>query len=221
MPAAFLQQIFMFSYISSNNSYPAPLSSEEEREIIARCKNGDEEARNILITKNLRLVAHIVKKYSNHVKDVEDLLSVGDIGLIKAIASYEADKGTRFATYASKCINNEILMFIRASKKHSFMLYLQEPIGVDKEGNEVTMEEKIADDKDSVDEQVGLKIQVKLLHDKIKQVLKGRERTVIKLRYGLEGSDELNQREIAELLGISRSYPAVIIGQNINNNNLT
>ncbi len=112
MPVAFLQQIFMFSYISSNNSYPAPLSSEEEREIIARCKNGDEEARNILITKNLRLVAHIVKKYSNHVKDVEDLLSVGDIGLIKAIASYEADKGTRFATYASKCINNAILFSV-------------------------------------------------------------------------------------------------------------
>ncbi len=209
---SFLQFFFVFSYITPTNSYPTPLTPEEEREIIERTKNGDEEARNILIEKNLRLVAHIVKKYNNHVKDTEDLLSVGDIGLIKAISSFETGKGTRFATYASRCINNEILMYLRSGKKHNGNIYLQEPIGVDKEGNEVTIEDKIADDIESIDEQVSLIMQTKLLHEKIKSVLKGREKTVIKMRYGLYGDDELTQREIAEKLGISRSYSAVIIG---------
>ena len=203
---SFLRFFFLMGYIAPSNSYPTPLSPKEEGLIIERTKKGDEEARNILIERNLRLVAHIAKKYNNHVKDIEDLLSVGDIGLIKAISSYELDKNTRFATYASRCINNEILMYLRSGKKHSNNIYLQEPIGVDKEGNEVTIEDKVADNCDSIDEQVNLILQTKHLYEKIKSVLKSRERIVIQMRYGLCGYDEVTQREIAEMLGISRSY---------------
>ena len=174
--------------------------------MLARFANGDINARNILIEHNLRLVAHIVKKYSNHLKDAEDFISVGTIGLIKAISTYNASKGTKLATYAARCIDNEILMFLRSSKKFSNDIYLQEPIGIDKDGNEVTMEDKIADDKNPIEDQVNLKMQIKLLKEKIKKVLKGREITVIELRYGLSANDEITQREIADMLGISRSY---------------
>lgn len=196
----------LLSYVTGTNSFPKPLSSEEEKKMLIKYANGDNEARNILIEHNLRLVAHIVKKYSNHSKDTEDLISIGTIGLIKAINKYNLDKGVKLATYAATCINNEILMFLRSSKKYNNNVYLQEPIGEDKEGNEVTMEDKIADEKDSVDEQVNLKIQIKLLYDKIKKVLKSREKLVIELRYGLASGEEVTQREIAEMLGISRSY---------------
>jgi len=201
-----IQCVFLLSYITNNNSFPKPLTAAEEREMLARFADGDIDARNILIEHNLRLVAHIVKKYSNHLKDAEDFISVGTIGLIKAISTYNANKGTKLATYAARCIDNEILMFLRSSKKYSNDVYLQEPIGIDKDGNEVTMEDKIADDKNPIEDQVNLKMQIKLLKEKMKKALKGREITVIELRYGLSANDEITQREIADMLGISRSY---------------
>ncbi|MDR1532255.1 MAG: RNA polymerase sporulation sigma factor SigK [Clostridiales bacterium] len=201
----FLNLFFVFSYIAGN-SFPKPLSGDEERAMLKRYAQGDEEAKNVLIERNLRLVAHIVKKYSNHSGELEDLISVGTIGLIKGITTYNLDKGTKLATYAARCIDNEILMFLRSSKKYSNDLYLQEPIGVDREGNEVTMEDKIADDKNTIDEQVNLKMQIKSLYEKMKSILKGREKTVIELRYGLYNGEEVTQREIAEMLNISRSY---------------
>ena len=203
---AILQCLLLLSYIANSNSFPKPLTLTEEREVLERFANGDIEARNILIERNLRLVAHIVKKYSNHLKDAEDLISVGTIGLIKAISTYNTGKGTKLATYAARCIDNEILMYLRSSKKYNNDVYLQEPIGIDKEGNEVTLEDKIADEKNPIEEQVNLKMQIKLLKDKMQKTLRGREMTVIELRYGLRSKDEITQREIADMLGISRSY---------------
>lgn len=200
------QFFFMFSYVTGSNSFPKPLTPEEEQKYLDEFANGNEEAKNILIERNLRLVAHIVKKYPNYNKDNEDLISVGTIGLIKAIMTYKQGKGTKLATYAARCIENEILMCIRTNKKYYNDLYLQDTIGIDKDGNEVTLQDKVADNKDSIDDQVGLKLETKLLYEKIKKVLKGREKTVIELRYGLLNGEEVTQREIAKLLGISRSY---------------
>jgi RNA polymerase sporulation-specific sigma factor len=182
------------------------LSPEEEKRCLIEYAGGSEDAKNILIERNLRLVAHIVKKYSNHIKDSEDLISIGTIGLIKAITTFKPEKGTRLATYAARCIDNEILMHIRSSKKYTSDVYLQDTIGMDREGNEVRIEDKLADEKDPIDDQVDLKMQIKRLCEAIKSVLHDRERHVILLRYGLKDGDEMTQREIAQLLGISRSY---------------
>jgi len=201
-----LQGVFLMGYLTSGNSFPTPLSAEDEQKFLKEYASGSEDAKNILIERNLRLVAHVAKKYSNHSKDSEDMISVGTIGLIKAIASYKPDKGTRLATYAARCIDNEILMHIRATKKYSGDVYLQDIVGVDREGNEVRIEDKIADDTDAVDDQVNLKMQIKRLYDVIYRALQGREKTVIQLRYGLSDADEMTQREIATLLDISRSY---------------
>ncbi len=203
---------FLFGYLaggvgpSGSNSFPKPLSAEDEQKYLTEFLNGSEEAKNVLIERNLRLVAHVVKKYGNHSRDNEDMISIGTIGLIKAITSYKLEKGTRLATYAARCIENEILMSIRSGKKYAGDVYLQDIIGMDREGNEVRVEDKIADPCDSVDEQVNLKIQIRRLYEVIKQVLRGRERTVIELRYGLVECEEMTQREIASKLGISRSY---------------
>ncbi len=197
---------FMFSCISGGNSFPKPLTAKEEEIYLKQYEEGSIEAKNILIERNLRLVAHIVKKYTNYQKDSEDLISIGTIGLIKAITTFKNDKGIKLATYAARCIENEILMYIRASKKYSRDVYLQDTIGIDKDGNEVTLEDKVADDSMSIDEEVSLKIQSKILYDKMKKVLKGREKTIIELRYGLINGEELTQRDIAKMLGISRSY---------------
>ena len=201
-----LQGFFLFGYLSGGNSFPMPLTAEEEQRFLNEYAQGRDEAKNILIERNLRLVAHVAKKYSNHSKDSEDLISVGTIGLIKAISSYKPDKGTRLATYAARCIDNEILMHIRAAKKHSSDIYLQDIVGIDREGNEVRVEDKIADDMDAIDEQVNLKMQINRLYNVIRRVLHGREKTVIELRYGLAEEDEMTQREIASMLDISRSY---------------
>ena len=201
-----LQGFFLLGYLSGGNSFPVPLSAEDEQKFLLEYARGNDDAKNILIERNLRLVAHVAKKYSNHSKDNEDLISVGTIGLIKAIASYKPDKGTRLATYAARCIDNEILMHIRAAKKHSGDIYLQDIVGVDREGNEVRVEDKIADDTDPIDDQVNLKMQIMRLYDVIRRVLHGREKTVIELRYGLAETDEMTQREIANMLEISRSY---------------
>jgi RNA polymerase sporulation-specific sigma factor len=196
----------MFAYVAGNNSFLKPLNAEEEKKYLLKYQEGSLEAKDVLIERNLRLVAHIVKKYANYSKEQEDLISVGTIGLIKAIITFNASKGTRLATYAARCIENEILMFLRAAKKYVNELYLQDPIGVDKEGNDITIEEKIADTRESIDDQVNLRLQIKALYEKMSVVLKDRERMVIKLRYGLEDGKEVTQREIADILGISRSY---------------
>lgn len=203
---AFKGMFFFFGYVSNPNSFPQPLTSEEEVEFMEQYKNGSEEARNILIERNLRLVAHIVKKYSSCGNDSDDLISIGTIGLIKAISTFNQEKGTRLATYAARCIENEILMQIRSSRKMKVEVSLQDPIGVDMEGNEITLIDVIGNENDSVIDEVELKIQVKRLYNKMKAVLKNREKTVLELRYGLFNGIGKTQREIAKMLGISRSY---------------
>lgn len=196
----------MLGYVSNVNSFPQPLNSEEELYYVEAFKNGSEEARNILIERNLRLVAHIVKKYGSCGNDSDDLISIGTIGLIKAISTFNMDKGTRLATYAARCIENEILMQIRASKKLQNEVSLQDPIGVDKEGNEITLIDLISNDSESVVDEVELKMQVRKLYCKMKGTLKNREKIVLELRYGLLNGSSKTQREIAKMLGISRSY---------------
>lgn len=192
--------------VTSTSSFPPPLDGKAEKRYLEEFASGSQDARDALIEHNLRLVPYVAKKYSNHLKDIEDILSVGTIGLIKAVSSYKPDKGTRLATYAIRCVENEILMFIRASKKRNSDIYLQDIIGVDREGNEVRVEDKIADEKDPIETQVGLQIQITFLNEVIEKVLRGREKQVIIMRYGLDGSDEMTQREIAVKLDISRSY---------------
>ncbi|MDK2799483.1 MAG: polymerase sporulation-specific sigma factor [Clostridiales bacterium] len=204
---AFAKYVFLLiSYVSNTNSFPQPLSSEEEEIYLERLKNGDEEAKNILIERNLRLVAHIIKKYSSTGKDHDDLISIGTIGLIKAITTFDASKGTRLATYAARCIENEILMTIRAGKKTQNEVSLQEPIGIDKEGNEIALIDILSNDTESVLDEVELKMQVKKLYNKMKNILRNREKLVLQLRYGLLNGNVKTQREIAQMLGISRSY---------------
>lgn len=197
---------FMAGYISNPNSFPHPLNDEEERKYLEMFKNGSEEARNILIERNLRLVAHIVKKYNLTGSDCDDLISIGTIGLIKAISSFDRNKGTKLATYAARCIENEILMQIRSNKKIQSEVSLQDPIGIDKEGNEIALIDVIGNETDSVVDEVELKMQVRRLYNKMKSVLKNREKTVLELRYGLCNGVGKTQREIAGVLGISRSY---------------
>lgn len=197
---------FQFGYVSNTNSFPQPLTAEEEQKYIEAYKNGSEEARNTLIERNLRLVAHIVKKYSTFSSDSDDLISIGTIGLIKAISTFDLSKGTRLATYAARCIENEILMQIRSAKKMQSEVSLHDPIGVDREGNEITLIDVIGNETDSVLDEVELKIQVKRLYNKMRAVLKNREKTVLELRYGLLNGTSKTQREIAGMLGISRSY---------------
>ncbi|MCL2373363.1 MAG: RNA polymerase sporulation sigma factor SigK [Defluviitaleaceae bacterium] len=202
-----LQGFFLFGHLTGGNSFPQPLSPQEEQDYLEKYASGCTDAKNILIERNLRLVAHVAKKYSNHAKDSEDLISVGTIGLIKAVSTYRPDKGVRLATYAARCIENEIRMFLRSAKKHSIdTVRLQDIVGVDREGNEVLIEDRIADDDRPIDEQVSLKIQKKRLGEAIKDVLQNREKIVIQLRYGLDNNEELTQIDIAEMLGISRSY---------------
>ncbi|NLK20895.1 MAG: RNA polymerase sporulation sigma factor SigK [Epulopiscium sp.] len=201
-----MQFVFSFSYFTGSSSFPQPLTQEEEKYYLEQYKEGDCIAKNVLIERNLRLVAHIVKKYTNINKDMDDLISIGTIGLIKAISSYDIDKGTRLATYAARCIENEILMSIRSSKKQRNEISLQAPIGIDKEGNEIALIDILYNDTESVLDQVDFKIKLKKLYEKMTTVLKRREKDVIKMRYGLENGNEKTQREIADILGISRSY---------------
>ncbi len=198
--------LFVLAHVTGNNSFPQPLSSEEEEYHLKRYAEGYEESRNILIEHNLRLVAHIVKKYSNTGKEVDDLISIGTIGLIKAISTYDLEKKTRLATYAARCIENEILMTIRASKKTKGEVSLQDPIGIDKEGNEITLIDILGSDPNTVIDQVELKLQTRSMYKIMQLVLKKREQIVLEMRYGLTNGKIRTQREIAQLLGISRSY---------------
>lgn len=198
--------IFTVSYVSGANSFQPPLSAQEERDCLLRYADGDTDARNILIERNLRLVAHVVKKYSSADSDTDDLISIGTIGLIKAISTFNPDKGTRLATYAAKCIDNEILMSLRAAKKRQNEVLLQDPIGKDKDGHEVTLIDKLCDSGEDVFEAVDIKLQTKALYEAMKYILTLRERKIIALRYGLADGCAYTQRDIASRLKISRSY---------------
>lgn len=196
----------LFGYITGNNLFPEPLTSEEEKIYLEKMKNNDEEARNILIERNLRLVAHVVKKYSNTKVDPDDLISIGTIGLIKGINSFNVDKGSKLSTYVSRCIDNEILMHLRSTKKLNAEVYLNEPIGKDKDDNVVTLQEVLENDDRNIEDEVDLKMKIKKLYKKIGEVLKDREKTIIELRFGLGGHKPKTQHEIADMMGISRSY---------------
>ena len=191
-------------------SFSQPLSSEEESQYLDRYRNGTEreskEALDILVERNMRLVAHVMKKYQNVSEDMEDLISYGTIGLIKAVKSYMPDKGSRLATYAAKCIDNEVLMLFRSRKKFSREVSLYEPIGTDKEGNEVRLLDILVYDQLDVVESLQIREDVQKLRDIFYKVLSERERDIIAYRYGLRNGYEFTQREIGEKLGISRSY---------------
>ena len=198
--------VFLTAYVTNSNSFPQPLNDQEEEYYLKKLKEGDILAKSILVERNLRLVAHIVKKYSYPGKEVDDLISIGTVGLIKAIDSFDGSKGTRLATYAAKCIENEILMLIRNNKKTKNEVYLQDPIGIDKEGNEISLMDVLSSDEDSIIEIVESKIQIKKLYSKINTCLSEREKNVVEMRYGLLEGKPKTQREIAKILGISRSY---------------
>ena len=202
----FCSNIFLTGYISGNNTFPQPLDEKEEAKYLELLKAGDKNAKGVLIERNLRLVAHIVKKYQIPNKDIDELISIGTVGLIKAIDSFDASKGTRLATYASRCIENEILMLFRSNKKQKGETFLHDPIGVDKEGNEISLIDVLSSDKDSVVEKVESNIQIRALYAKINTALSEREGEIIRMRYGLVDGKCKTQREIASLLGISRSY---------------
>ncbi|MXP76986.1 RNA polymerase sporulation sigma factor SigK [Lachnospiraceae bacterium WCA-9-b2] len=187
-------------------SFPQPLTAAEERYYMQKYTEGDLEAKHILIERNLRLVAHIVKKYQSSPEDTEDLLSIGTIGLIKAVVTFNPDKCVRLGTYAARCIENEILMYMRAKKKSSKEISLYEPIGTDREGNEIQLFDIIETEEEDAHRKVELSDDIRLLYHKVESALSPRERLVLKMRYGLYNEEEYTQREIAKQLGISRSY---------------
>lgn len=187
-------------------SFPKPLSTKEESDYLQRCKEGDKQARDKLIEHNLRLVAHIVKKYNMTDKETDDLISIGTIGLIKAIDTFDGEKGIRLATYASRCIDNELLMMLRSGKRLAKEIYLYDPIGSDREGNEINLLDIIEEADIDIIENIVLEDDIKKLYKLIVKVLTDREREIICLRYGLSNRKEVTQREIASKLGISRSY---------------
>ena len=187
-------------------SFPQPLTAAEERHYMQKYTEGDLEAKHILIERNLRLVAHIVKKYQSSPEDTEDLLSIGTIGLIKAVVTFNPDKCVRLGTYAARCIENEILMYMRAKKKSSKEISLYEPIGTDREGNEIQLFDIIETEEDDAHRKVELSDDIRMLYHKVESELSPRERLVLKMRYGLYNEEEYTQREIAKQLGISRSY---------------
>lgn len=192
------------AYIS-NNTFPLPLSEKEEQMYLERLKNGDEMAKNTLVERNLRLVAHIVKKFDNSGEEIDDLISIGTIGLIKAINTYDQGKKTRLATYAARCIENEILMHFRSTRRIRSEVSLYDPIGVDKEGNEITLIDVLGTAPDVVVEAVESQCEQERLSKQISQ-LSDREKWVLEMRFGWPDSSKKTQRDIAKLLGISRSY---------------
>ncbi len=197
--------VFFTGTIGAKNSFPKPLSKEEEERYLELVAQGDKWAKDILVQRNMRLVAHIVKKYAG-AAETDDLISVGSIGLIKAIGTYKQGHGTTLATYTARCIENEILMLIRANKKHKNTLSLSDPVGMDKDGNELTLMDLLFEKEDSVFENVERSVQREKLLEQIQTILSEREYTIICLRYALKGGIPLPQREVANVLKISRSY---------------
>lgn len=201
-----LKSMLFFTGSYSNNVFPNPLSKEEEEECIRKMiLEHDMDARARLIEHNLRLVAHIVKKFENKFTDTDDLISIGTIGLIKGIDSYSLDKQTRITTYAARCIENEVLMYFRANKKREGDVSLNDPIGYDKDGNKITLVDVLKDDSKDIAEEVNLKDNISLLL-KYLNVLNEREKTIIIKRYGLFEFKEMTQKDIAKQMNISRSY---------------
>jgi RNA polymerase sporulation-specific sigma factor len=204
--AVLIHQLQVLVAFVKNNVFPKPLTEQEEADALQRMSEGDETARNKLIEHNLRLVAHIVKKYDNTGQDQEDLISIGTIGLIKAIENYSPGKGTKLATFAARCIENEILMVLRSAKKTRKDVSLNEPVGTDKEGNEMSLIDLLGTDPDEVHNQVASQLERSKIYKHL-HVLDLREKEVIAYRFGLVyGGEERTQREIAHALGISRSY---------------
>ena len=204
---AFMNKIMFFSsYVDNASSFPKTLSAAEEKEWLYKLRHGDKEAKSVLVSHNLRLVAHIVKKYSNSAKEADDLISVGAIGLIKAIDSFSPEKNTQLSTYAARCIENEILMLFRANKKHQNNLSLEENVGVEKDGNEIMLGAMICDNENDVEEEVSNLIFNEKLRKILSERLNEREYKILCLRYGIGGGKELTQREVAIKMGISRSY---------------
>lgn len=199
-------KIFFFTgMVQNKGAFPKPLSPEEEKKYLTLARQGDSAAKEILIRHNMRLVAHIVKKYVG-AAETDDLLSVGSIGLIKAINTYQDGKGTQLATYTARCIENEILMLLRSGKKHKNNVSLTDPVGTDKDGNELTLIDLLSEKEDSVFAQVEKSIQREKFVAVLKKYLTQREFTILSMRYGLEDGVALPQREVAKKLGISRSY---------------
>lgn len=196
---------FFAGSVIGGSSFPKPLSSEEEAECLRRMKDGDKAAKEKLINHNMRLVAHVVKKYTGSA-ETDDLISVGSIGLIKAINTFDTAKGTQLATYTARCIENEILMLLRANKKYKNDVYLSDSVGMDKDGNEMTLMDLLYEKDDAVFSQVDTSIEREKFLQFIKGVLTAREYTVLCLRYGLKGQRNYAQREVAKFLKISRSY---------------
>lgn len=191
--------------LSSGGSFPKPLSAKEERDYLVRAAEGDLEARNILIERNLRLVAHIMKKYYTQASDQEDLISIGTIGLIKGISTFQPEKGTRLATYAARCIENEILMHFRGQKKSATDVSLSDYIETGKDGTSLSLMDVVCSDED-VFEQLSEQELLGRMARAVQAVLEPREREILRMRYGLSGATPLTQREVAEQCGISRSY---------------
>ncbi len=204
---AFLSSaVFVVGYISNNPLFPEPLSIEEERYYLQKLKEKDEEARNILIERNLRLVAHVCKKYTSCKVEQEDLISIGTIELIKGINSFEPSKNVKLSTYVSRCIDNEILMHLRATKKISSEVSLEDPIGKDKDDNTITLQDILENSEKNIEEEVDLKMRIKHLYKKMRDILKDREKLILELRFGLDGKKPKTQNQIAKMMGISRSY---------------
>lgn len=173
---------------------------------LQKLSKGDEEARNILIEKNLRLVAHVCKKYATSKVDQDDLISIGTIGLIKGINSFEVSKNVKLSTYVSRCIDNEILMYLRSTKKIGAEVSLEDTIGKDKDDNAITLQDVLENNERNIEEEVDIKMKIKLLYGKMKEILKDREKLILELRFGLDGNKPKTQNQIAKMLGISRSY---------------
>ena len=203
--ALFSKLVFFTGAVMGKNSFPKPLSKEDEERYLKLAKAGNKQAKDILVRHNMRLVAHIVKKYAG-AAETDDLISVGSIGLIKAINTYELGHGTALASYTARCIENEILMLIRANKKHKNTLSLSDPVGMDKEGNELTLMDLLFEKEDCVFDKVDRSLVQEKFIRLLKKYLTDREYTIVSLRYGLKGGVPLPQREVAKMLQISRSY---------------
>ena len=198
--------LFLLGYLQQGNAFPKPLSREEELQMIERMKRGDAVAREKLIAHNLRLCAHIARKYSIPGCEQDDLISIGTVGLIKGVGTYRPDSGTQLSTYCARCIENEILMCLRASQKRKNDISLQDPIGMDGEGNEIALIDVLGTDGGEVHDEVEKKVSLAAVRAFVESGLQGREKTVIKMRYGLLDGKVYAQQEVADKLGISRSY---------------
>ena len=197
--------LFFVLHVTGSGSFPRPLTAKEEKECLERMQRGDPEAKATLIEHNLRLVAHIIKKYYSGSSEQDDLISIGTIGLIKAVNTFDSSKGIRLSSYAARCIENEVLMYFRSSKKSAQDISINEPIDTDKDGNTLTLIDIMATE-DNILDKLDYKIKSEQLKQYVNEVLSEREKTIIRLRYGLGGTKPLTQREVAQRLGISRSY---------------